>query len=148
MLEVCPHTALQEHILNARIEYMSSDISSITARGYTSRISGIVSSYNSSSDHASLSIYGQALRPWCRILSLMAYYRLFHSSGSVQTTLTSTPATTLSVPPDYEHFLTTDLSNSVSLLTQYYFDRWLLKKLAAVYYGANSVRRETCRVTV
>jgi len=25
VLEVCPHTALQEHILNARIEYMSTN---------------------------------------------------------------------------------------------------------------------------
>ena len=62
VLEVFPHTALREHILIARIEYMLPDISSVTARSYASRISGIAPSYNSSSDYAGLSIYGQALR--------------------------------------------------------------------------------------
>jgi len=35
-LEDFPHPALQEHILNARIEYKSNGISLVTAMDYTS----------------------------------------------------------------------------------------------------------------
>lgn len=84
---------------------------------YTSRSLGIVSIYNSSSDYACLSIYGQVLKFVSNMSAFVAYSRLFHSSGSVHITLTSAPATTLSVPPDYGHSSSTFLVPLASVYT-------------------------------
>ena len=97
VLEVFPHTALQEHILNTRIEYKSSDISLAVAMDYTSQTSGIVASCSSSSDCACLSIYGQVLKLVHNMPALMTYYRLFHNSGNVLSVSVLAPATIPSV---------------------------------------------------
>jgi len=79
-----PHPALQEHILNARIEYRSDDISLVMAKDCTLRSSGTASSCSFSSDCACLSIYAQASSFGYRMPALLAYCHLCHSSDSVR----------------------------------------------------------------